>query len=515
MNDLPEREYPDDTEEQPAEVLPAPRKKGLPWLAWPLIILVTALAALTARVRQEGQAGAGEMEDVVERMQARYAVGAANTFGQGPAMLGQLRGLKNGDLPERLRFAILTGELAGPKEAEKYIREVKKAVAKKEVRPTRDQADLLDILRRLYRDYSRSQMAAPSVSPAERRKLTRQLGWFGELALAPPAPSPAAKGQAGKAPPPAPQPQAPPDPELRDEVLAQAFRTFWTTLLAFMGGLGMAGAGLVLLIVFLILAGAGKLRSALAAATPYGGVYAETFALWMVLFAGLSVAVGLADIPEENRLVWQGGAMLLSLAALLWPVVRGVPWTQVRQDVGLTFGRQPALEPAYGLGCYLMSLPLLALGMVLVLVYVLVEQSLAGGGEEGGGSFSPVTRAAHPIVRYLAHGGWWERLQILVLASVVAPLVEETMFRGLLYRHLREASRGLGTVASFLLSAAVVSFLFAVVHPQGLLAVPLLMALAFGFCLAREWRGSLLPCMVGHGLNNGLVLLFTILALGD
>src|SRR5262249_52979121 len=67
--------------------------------------------------------------------------------------------------------------------------------------------------------------------------------------------------------------------------------------------------------------------------------------------------------------------------------------------------------------------------------------------------------------------------------------------------------RGAGPGLSFLLSAFVVSFLFAVVHPQGFVAIPALMSLAFGFAIFREWRGSLLPCMVAHGISNGLMLL--------
>ena len=99
--------------------------------------------------------------------------------------------------------------------------------------------------------------------------------------------------------------------------------------------------------------------------------------------------------------------------------------------------------------------------------------------------------------------------------SGLGPLAEELLFRGVLYRHLREASAGLGLVLSVLFSATFVSFIFAVIHPQGLEAVPLLMGLAFTFCLVREWRGSLVPAMIAHGINNSLVLIFLILAMGD
>ena len=129
-------------------------------------------------------------------------------------------------------------------------------------------------------------------------------------------------------------------------------------------------------------------------------------------------------------------------------------------------------------------------------------------------SGGPGRLPTHPVVG-LAGGNWWVRLQIVIAASVTAPILEETMFRGVLYRHLREATRRWGFAASFLVSGLVNSFLFAAIHPQGLLAVPALMGLALGFTLAREWRGTLLPCMIAHGLSNGLVTLLLFAALGS
>lgn len=85
------------------------------------------------------------------------------------------------------------------------------------------------------------------------------------------------------------------------------------------------------------------------------------------------------------------------------------------------------------------------------------------------------------------------------------------MFRGVLYRHLRAVSGGWHPVWSVLFSAVVVSFLFAVIHPQGILAVPVLMALALAFTLMREWRGTLLPSMIAHSINNAVATLLLFL----
>ena len=161
-----------------------------------------------------------------------------------------------------------------------------------------------------------------------------------------------------------------------------------------------------------------------------------------------------------------------------------------------------------------MSIPLLALGIVATFFLMRIQSRLQGT-VAGPDNFTPPDAPGHPIVKQLAGAGWLQYLQILVLASVVAPIVEETLFRGVLYRHCRDATVRLGYGWSVLVSALLTSFVFAVVHPQGLIAIPLLMALAFMFCLLREWRGTLIPGMVAHGVSNALVLLFSISILGN
>jgi membrane protease YdiL (CAAX protease family) len=108
---------------------------------------------------------------------------------------------------------------------------------------------------------------------------------------------------------------------------------------------------------------------------------------------------------------------------------------------------------------------------------------------------------------------WWVWAQVVLVASVLAPLVEEIFFRGALYTHLRRLLPGVSPFFAIVFAALVSSFVFAVIHPQGWLGVPVLSALACTFCLAREVRGSLLPGMVAHGINNSvgmLVLLFVL-----
>jgi membrane protease YdiL (CAAX protease family) len=95
-----------------------------------------------------------------------------------------------------------------------------------------------------------------------------------------------------------------------------------------------------------------------------------------------------------------------------------------------------------------------------------------------------------------------DRFLVLFVASVAAPFAEETMFRGILYSALRSR---LGVWGGALLSGAI----FALVHPTlpgGFLPI---MAVGVGLALVYEWRKSLLPGMVLHGIYNGLITLIT------
>jgi membrane protease YdiL (CAAX protease family) len=472
------------------EPLPPPvvafRKKGQPLLAW-LVILALVAFVLWRNFRASSEGGIGEVGYTALEMQGRFLVGLAQLQrGVGNSkreLAAQVASLNTGPVGQRLRAIILLGELDGPEEALQQL----DALERMNLNPAQRQA--LEILRKLYRDYRAGDWAASSVTDTERAVLRERLGWFGALALTP------EKG---------------PDSAAREEVLTPARRA-----LAALFGLGawfliFGIAGLIGLILFVALLLKGRLRLRLETGSPAGGVYAETFAVWMALFLALSYGAAQVSVGGLHFLV-MGAAMLLSLAALAWPLLRGLSWQQVRQELGLTAGPRPGIEPIAGVATYAMALPLLLIGVLLMLLLLRLQASFprAGGGGQGGGMPS------HPIAETVGHLDWWGCLQVLVLASVVAPIVEETMFRGVLYRHLREASAQLGRLFSVLLSATVVSFLFAVIHPQGLVAVPALMALAFAFALAREWRGTLLPAMVAHGINNAVVFVLLITAMSS
>jgi membrane protease YdiL (CAAX protease family) len=369
---------------------------------------------------------------------------------------------------------------------------MEKKAAEQDVKLTPTQTRLCNTLELLYTDYSKDAPDAPSVSGAAREQLRAEMGWFGDLALAP-------EGA---------------DADARNAVLAPAT---WTMAIFFTAAalIGIAGfVGLFGLVVFVVLLVVRKLRGGLTTGSGHGGVYAETFAVWFVLFSTALLGGAYLPLPSAARLPVQSLVMLSSLMAVGWPVLRGVPWSVVRREIGWTLGRRPWLEPFLGLPCYLMSLPILAVGLVVTLILAKLS-GMPGLGllADASNDFRVPDTAGHPIVGVVAGGSWYQRLIILWLASFVAPVVEETMFRGVLYRHLRELTGVAGPWVSVAFSGTVVSFIFAVIHPQGLVAVPVLMAMAYGFTIAREWRETLIPAMVAHGLNNGLVLGLLILVL--
>jgi membrane protease YdiL (CAAX protease family) len=462
-----------------------PPRKGRPVLAW--LVIVGTIAFLLWRNREAPPSLLEALDLVAMRMQARLYVGLASL----PASGGKLRDvyvqaekvLNRGGYEQRLRFAVVAGELAGPAEARKRLRELEQARDQGKVHASEEDRQLALLLDRLYAGYEGEPAGRrkPDLSGDELQELRQRLGWFGELALAPPGAADGAE---------------------RERALAPAQRTFWGFTGFLLAGLFIGFLGFVVLVVMLVLLAVGRLHGGLRTGSRHGGVYAETFALYLLTFIGLSY--GLRFIPAGNsRLLLSGVAAVGSLVVLAWPVLRGVPWRQVRQEIGWTAGRRPALEPLVGVGTYAAAVPLFILGLLVMLVLKGIQDVVQGPPDPFGPSGAP----GHPITAVVNNPSVWLWVQVFLVASVAAPVVEETMFRGVLYRHLREATGRAGRPLSVVIAAVITSFVFAVIHPQGLLGVPVLMGLALAFNLAREWRGTLIPAMIAHGINNGAVTL--------
>jgi membrane protease YdiL (CAAX protease family) len=488
---------------------PTPKPPGhrwLAWLAWFVILGIVGLSVLgremmvrSSAVREA--ANEGNLDLITVRLQARYIVGIKNLFdelkqdGKQADFAAQVRTINGGRIPQRLRAIATLSELAGPAVARDELAGLRDLIDEHQAKVDPGDAQVIEILRNLWKDPGpngdeRNLDAVKALTDDERRLLNERLDWFGDLV----------------------QHSAGTDADARQAILQPAMKAALSILLGMLASIALGLLGIALLVVFLVRANTGALLRGFATGSAGGRVYVETFALWIVFYTLLSLGSGMLS-PVLGMAVSAALAMFASLLALAWPVLRGISWQQVRSDIGWRGGRGGWLEPLWGVVAYVMTMPWLGVGLILTLLLMFLQKSLGADGAGGDPFYAPPT-SSHPILVPLARGDLWDRLGIFFLASIAAPIVEETMFRGVLYRHLREATRHWRLLASFLASSLTSSVIFAAVHPQGWVAIPVLAALAFGFCVAREWRGSLISCMVAHGLSNGLVLLLAISILG-
>lgn len=94
------------------------------------------------------------------------------------------------------------------------------------------------------------------------------------------------------------------------------------------------------------------------------------------------------------------------------------------------------------------------------------------------------------------------------LATVTAPIVEEVIYRGVLYSALQRA-------ASKVLAVAIVGFLFTLVHVlqyrQSYGVIATIALLSYTLTLIRAHTGRLLPCVVLHLVFNGIQSMLIVL----
>jgi membrane protease YdiL (CAAX protease family) len=221
-------------------------------------------------------------------------------------------------------------------------------------------------------------------------------------------------------------------------------------------------------------------------------------------FAGL-VALRLAS-PLVGRLLSQLGggdgapaaravaSALFALLALVPPaavlLVHGRPLGLRLGDLGVTKFR-PLRDLPAGLVGYAAVVPFLAV-------------SLAASAA----LFEPSSSRINPaVLEFAMSKGLVHRLTLFALGAVIAPLVEEFMFRGVLLRALQPA---LGFVGSVVLTSAV----FAMLHPQLPMGFLSIFVLGVGFSILYGLTGSLWPSVLAHAINNGLVLGYLALYLG-
>ncbi len=95
------------------------------------------------------------------------------------------------------------------------------------------------------------------------------------------------------------------------------------------------------------------------------------------------------------------------------------------------------------------------------------------------------------------------------LATFTAPLVEEVIYRGIVYSALQRSIGKIGGVA-------IVTFLFTLVHVpqywQSLVVISMIFLLSLVLTTIRAWTENLLPCVVIHTVFNGIQAFLLVLS---
>ncbi|HOF88143.1 MAG TPA: type II CAAX endopeptidase family protein [Armatimonadota bacterium] len=208
------------------------------------------------------------------------------------------------------------------------------------------------------------------------------------------------------------------------------------------------------------------------------GVYLLSFLLQVGLagfiprasLAAAAPVVGTLALLVATLLVAGGFLSLLGKPAWAWE----------------TFGWRRAPRGAgYGLLALVLALPL------LVIAY-LIAAALFG-----------MDRQQQPLVEALQSGGPLLQVYLVVVAAVMAPLVEETLFRGLLFRALNAR-------LAFWPAALISALLFAAGHALLLALLPvMLLGMLFAFLTRRA--GSVVPSAAAHGVYNLVVSVVALL----
>jgi membrane protease YdiL (CAAX protease family) len=119
--------------------------------------------------------------------------------------------------------------------------------------------------------------------------------------------------------------------------------------------------------------------------------------------------------------------------------------------------------------------------------------------------FQGIPEAPHPIGQAVEQAGAWEMVCIFLVACVVAPVVEETFFRGVLFMGLWRR------LQSFWKAAVLAGAAFAMLHPTLFAGLFPLACVGIVGCVLMRERRSLAACMVMHSLFNTTTLVIGLM----
>ena len=458
----------------------SPLRAAVTWLIVlvGVVVMINLDGWLSEAAPPEPSAAAGARVATTTEMVGKLSLGAFGLMPSGSQeMKGLLGSVQDGSFIGDAAAAAMALRMGEQADARRLLDE-----AEHRSSPAPDDLELVRALRVAIdagsREPPREGERSSGLSESEQTTLRDRLGWFGEQVIW------AAEN--------------PGSSDVPRELTLRAMGLVGFGLAGILGGI----IGLGWLIALLILAYTGRVQSALRPPPRASALLLELFAAWIVIHIAVAVGASLL-VPRDERL-GGGFSLLLTLLAatlpitgLVWVRLRRENWGEIRRELGINAPASWPREIGIGFLTWLSGIPLLGIGLLLSFIL----GALLGT--------SP-SEASHPVQEAIAEGSAVQRLVLLFLAAGVAPIIEEIFFRGALYGHLRAVSNRWGLVGSIVVSAVVSSSIFAMIHPQGITFAPVLAGLAIAFCLAREWRGSLVAPMAAHAMNNATIVTLNI-----
>lgn len=417
---------------------------------------------------------------------------ALSAAGSPPSSSGSLSAQSLGaarDAHERFRAAVVVGELEGaPRAVDQLLRlktflETPNQTTIDRVwveRPS--ESERVELLRDIEVAQALLEQGPVSLSSADADRLRSRHGWFGGLLTTSGLPDT--------------------DPA-RAPLVQNGTQLMVLLVVAAFGGVFVVLGGLVAFVFAAVHVISKGLPRRFVPPAPGGSVYLETaalfFASFLVLKFVMDAVASASNFDPMRALQISLAAQWLILPVIFWPILRGVPAQSHFRMIGLHTGQGVFREIAAGLFGYLAGIPVLILA-VLVSAILIVGKSLLGGNAQGGGA--PPAPPENPVIEIVTQGGVTV-FMLYALATVWAPIVEECVFRGALFRHLRAR-------VPLVIAAAVSTFAFGLAHGYEWMALGPVIAIGFNFAIIREWRGSLIAPIVAHALHNGTVLAILI-----
>jgi membrane protease YdiL (CAAX protease family) len=210
---------------------------------------------------------------------------------------------------------------------------------------------------------------------------------------------------------------------------------------------------------------------------------------WFVGYqlAGLLIFLTLGQGPRASAYAMPLGGLASGVIALALIELWGrTPDTlrPLRLDFGLTRPTRPG-----PLGVLLWTIPAIGFCALLTWLFELLNRDLLGIAPETQSSLKLLLSTGDPLTLGLIGLG----------AVIIAPLVEELLFRAYLFRNLRDRlGSGLAVVIS--------GFIFAAVHAHPSLLLPLT-GLGIALALLYEWTGSIWVPIIAHAAWNLMTLI--------